>query len=57
MRWAIDAARSSSGHGLSICRSIVDAHQGQIRAEAADDGGTSFRITLPAMERQAAVNE
>ena len=45
------------GIGLSICRSIVDAHQGQIRAEAADGGGTSFRITLPAMERQAAVNE
>lgn len=41
------------GIGLSICRSILDAHQGQIRAEALPEGGTRFRVTLPAMEKPA----
>lgn len=36
------------GVGLSICRTIVEAHQGRIWAEPGDDGGASFRFTLPA---------
>lgn len=40
------------GIGLSICRSILDAHHGQIRAESAPSGGTIFRVMLPAMETQ-----
>jgi two-component system sensor kinase FixL len=35
------------GIGLSICRTIVEAHQGTIRADEADEGGTVFRFTLP----------
>jgi len=35
------------GVGLSICRSIVDAHGGRIWAEPNPRGGTSFTFTLP----------
>ena len=34
------------GLGLSICRTIVEAHGGQIRALDCDDGGTEFQLTL-----------
>jgi len=35
------------GMGLSIARTIIEAHSGQISAENRDPGGASFRITLP----------
>ena len=34
------------GLGLSICRTIIEAHGGKIRADEADGGGTAFRFTL-----------
>ena len=34
------------GLGLSICRTIVEAHGGRIAAEYPDDGGTIFKFTL-----------
>jgi two-component system sensor kinase FixL len=38
---------SGMGLGLSIARSIVDAHQGRIFAENNSDGGATFRFDLP----------
>jgi C4-dicarboxylate-specific signal transduction histidine kinase len=35
------------GMGLSIARTIIEAHNGQISARNRDHGGASFRIRLP----------
>jgi C4-dicarboxylate-specific signal transduction histidine kinase len=39
---------SGMGMGLSICRSIIDAHGGRLWAEANEPRGTIFQFTLPA---------
>ena len=36
-----------TGLGLSICKAIVKAHDGQIRAENAQEGGAIIQIELP----------
>ena len=40
------------GMGLSISRSIVEAHQGRLWAERNPDRGLTFRLALPAVEEQ-----
>jgi C4-dicarboxylate-specific signal transduction histidine kinase len=41
------------GMGLPISRTIIEEHGGQIRAENMNDGGASFRFTLPIAEKAA----
>jgi PAS domain S-box-containing protein len=38
---------SGTGMGLSICRSIIDAHGGRLWAEANEPRGAIFQFTLP----------
>jgi two-component system sensor kinase FixL len=40
------------GVGLSISRSIIEAHGGRIWAEANPRGGTIFRFTLPPADQE-----
>ena len=39
---------SGLGLGLSICRSIIETHQGQLWATANEPRGAVFQFTLPA---------
>lgn len=43
----ISTKGTGMGLGLSICRTIVDAHGGRIWAEPVPSGGTAFHFTLP----------
>jgi two-component system sensor kinase FixL len=44
--------RHGMGVGLSICRTIVEAHGGQITVEPNPDGGTVFRFTVRAASEE-----
>lgn len=41
-----------TGIGLSICKKIVDRHQGTITAKGTPDQGAEFIITLPPVQRK-----
>lgn len=43
----ITSKRNGMGMGLSVCRRIVEAHDGTIGVESGDGAGTTFRLCLP----------
>ena len=47
----VTTKRQNMGLGLSICRSIVEAHGGQLWHEPGARGGTVFRFTVPTVSR------
>ena len=47
-------ARGGSGLGLTICKSIVEAHGGKISAANGQSGGLRFDIELPLISGQDA---
>ena len=46
----VSDGRRSLGFGLALCRTIVQAHGGEIRVEDRVPHGAAFRFTLPAEE-------
>ena len=48
MEGSRNRAKGGSGLGLSICRSIADAHGGEISAAPSPLGGLRVSIVLPA---------
>jgi signal transduction histidine kinase len=43
----VSSKHDGMGLGLSISRSIIEAHDGRLTAEPRPEGGTVFRFTLP----------
>ncbi len=56
-RVASEGNQGGAGLGLTICRSIVEAHGGRIWAENLPSGGAAFRFTLPLTEAPLVENE
>jgi two-component system sensor kinase FixL len=48
----ISTKAQGMGLGLSICRTIVEAHGGHLSVESDIDGGTIFTFTLPRASRE-----
>ena len=49
-RGEAESAKPGVGLGLAICKAVVDAHGGQIRASNAEGGGAEFKVSLPCRE-------
>ena len=49
----VTSKQNGMGIGLSICRTIVEAHSGRIWFEQGSNGGTAFHFTLPSGDTKA----
>ncbi len=49
----LSTKRDGMGVGLSICRRIVEAHEGKMWFQPAEGGGAEFRFTVPLISREA----
>ena len=52
----ISTKRGGMGRGLSICRRIVEGHDGQLWSEPNPTGGTIFRFSLAVVPRRESDN-
>jgi two-component system sensor kinase FixL len=52
----VTTKRNGMGVGLSICRTIVEAHGGKIAVESAPGRGTTFVLTLRTVDREELAN-
>ena len=51
------AGQGGTGLGLAVCRDIVEAHHGRLRAESRLGQGSTFTIILPACPPPAAASD
>ncbi len=47
------SGKGGTGLGLSLCRDIIDAHQGRIRVDSTVGKGTAFTLKLPTVTKAA----
>ena len=50
VRGANESCIPGAGLGLAICKAIVEAHQGTVAVDAAQEGGARFTLRLPVGE-------
>lgn len=51
-----DSGKGGTGLGLSMCRDIIESHQGKVRVDSAVGKGTAFTLKLPTAAKAASPN-